>query len=84
MLRWIQKHLFSLIFGLIGAIFLLVGLVILWFGFLSNRQIDAQMHRADLGVGDVIGIKKKEETATYVDGETGEENEYHLFEVREL
>lgn len=50
----------------------------------SNRQIDAQMHRADLGVGDVIGIQKKEETATYTDDETGEENEYHLFEVRAL
>jgi hypothetical protein len=37
--RWIQNHLFSLIFGLIGAIFLLVGLVILWFGLLGNRQI---------------------------------------------
>jgi len=39
--RWIQNHLFSLIFGLIGAIFLLVGLAILWFGLVSNRQINA-------------------------------------------
>ncbi|HKJ58572.1 MAG TPA: hypothetical protein VKA37_05035 [Halobacteriales archaeon] len=40
----------------------------------SNRQIDAQMEAADLGVGDVIGIKKTEDT--------GEETEYYFFEVR--
>ena len=49
----------------------------------SNRQIDAQMERAGLGVGDVVGIAKLEETATYTDGD-GEETEYNLFEVREL
>lgn len=29
----------------------------------SNRQIDAQMERADLGVGDVVGFAKFEITA---------------------
>ena len=48
----------------------------------SNRQIDAQMEAADLGVGDVIGIKKTEDTGTFVDEETGEEIGYPLFEVR--
>lgn len=49
----------------------------------SNRQTDAQMERAGVQVGDVIGIKKTEETATYTD-ESGEETEYNIFEVREL
>lgn len=47
----------------------------------SNRQIDAQMASADLGEGDVVGIKKTEETSTYTD-DTGQEQEYHIFEVR--
>lgn len=47
----------------------------------SNRQIDAQMESADVGVGDVVGIRKTEETATYVDDD-GEETVYNIFEVR--
>lgn len=49
----------------------------------SNRQIDAQMEAAGLGVGDVIGIAKTEETATYTDDD-GEETEYNIFEVRSV
>jgi hypothetical protein len=76
--RWIQKHLFSLIFGFIGAIFLLVCLVILGFGFLSNRQIDAveslpllnstQLGRAESGVKAVIEGKVSERNPLHAKG----------------
>lgn len=49
----------------------------------SNRQIDAQMQAADLGEGDVVGIAKTEETATFTDDD-GTKQEYHIFEVRSL
>lgn len=47
----------------------------------ADRRGDAA---AELGVGDFIGLAKLQETATYVDDETEEENEYHLFEARSL
>ena len=49
----------------------------------SNRQIDSQMTAADLDEGDVIGIAKTEETATYT-ADGGDEQEYHIFEVRAM
>jgi len=49
----------------------------------SNGQIDRVLQQKDLGEGDVVGIKHTEETRTFTT-EDGDEQEYDLWEVREM
>jgi len=49
----------------------------------SNRQIDSAINSAGIEEGDVIGIRKTEDTRTYVD-ENDDEHEYNVFDVRSL
>ncbi len=74
--RWLQSHLFSLIFGLIGAIFLLVGLVILWFGILSNRQINTVESLPLFNSTQLVG-QAKPGTKAVVEGKVSERNPLH-------
>jgi len=53
--------------------------VLMW----SNRQIDRQLEHNDLGEGDVIGIRKSEDTETFTT-EDGETRTYHACEVRSV
>lgn len=51
--------------------------------FWSNGQINRVLEANGLGSGDALGVKKTEETRTYKNDD-GEEQEYHVFDVRGL
>lgn len=53
--------------------------VLMW----SNGQIDRKLGHNDLGEGDVVGIRRTEETFTFENAE-GEEQEANVWEVRTI
>ena len=47
----------------------------------SNATVSKKLEQKDVEPGDIIGLRKDEDTYTYTDDETGEENEAYGYEV---